>query len=160
MSFVVITDSSGNLQRRQIQENALEIIPFSYYVNGEEHNIVKDGGLSLVSNEDLPSFDSNVFSLFQSNSGVSAFSGTTVTKMLTGKSLSVSPYFDELENGINGRSTVKDLETAFQLMYLEFVDPRFDPEEWQNGIDQIQAVLPNLVNQPNYKLQTELYKTL
>ena len=44
MSFVVITDSSGNLQRRQIQENALEIIPFSYYVNGEEHNIVKDGG--------------------------------------------------------------------------------------------------------------------
>lgn len=44
MSFVVITDSSGNLQNRQIQENALEIIPFSYYVNGEEHNIVKDGG--------------------------------------------------------------------------------------------------------------------
>jgi zinc protease len=123
-------------------------------------NIVKDGGLSLVSNEDLASFDDNVFSLFQSNSGVSAFSGTTVTKMLTGKSLSVSPYFDELENGINGRSTVKDFETAMQLLYLYWTDPRFDPEEWQNGLDQLTAVLPNLVNQPNYKFQTQLYKTI
>ena len=123
-------------------------------------NIVKDGGLSLVSNEDLPSFDSNVFSLFQGNSGVSAFSGTTVTKMLTGKSLSVRPYFDELENGINGRSTVKDFETAMQLLYLYWTDPRFDPEEWQNGLDQITAILPNLVNQPNYKFQTQLYSTL
>ena len=123
-------------------------------------NIVKDGGLSLVPNEEMASFDDNIFSLFQGNSGVSAFSGTTVTKMLTGKSLSVSPYFDELENGINGRSTVKDFETAMQILYLYWTDPRFDPEEWQNGIDQLNAVLPNLVNQPNYKFQTELYNTI
>ena len=123
-------------------------------------NLYKDGGTSLISNEDLSSFESNVLALFQSNSGVSAFSGTTVTKMLTGKNLSVNPYFDRLENGINGNSTVKDFETAMQLVYLYYMDPRFDPEEWENGIDQIKAILPNLVNQPNYKLQTELYKTL
>ena len=123
-------------------------------------NLHKDGGMSLVADADMASFDSDIFSLFQSNSGVSAFSGTTVTKMLTGKSLSVSPYFDELENGINGRSTVKDFETAMQLLYLYWTDPRFDPEEWQNGLDQLTAVLPNLVNQPNYKFQTQLYKTI
>jgi len=121
---------------------------------------LKDGGLSLVSDEDMASFDDNIISLFQSNSGVSQFSGTIMNKMLTGKNLSVSPYFDELDHGINGSSTVKDLETALQLVYLLFTDPRFDQEEWQNGIDQIEAVLPNLVNQPNYKLQSELYKTL
>ncbi len=123
-------------------------------------NLYKDGGTSLISDKDLSSFESNVLALFQNNSGVSAFSGTTVTKMLTGKNLSVNPYFDKLENGINGNSTVKDFETALQLIYLYYTDPRFDPEEWQNGIDQINAILPNLVNQPNYKLQTELYKTL
>ena len=101
-----------------------------------------------------------MLALFQNNSGVSAFSGTTVSKMLTGKNLSVNPYFSKLENGINGNSTVKDFETAMQLVYLYYTDPRFDPEEWQNGIDQIKSILPNLVNQPNYKLQTELYKTL
>ena len=123
-------------------------------------NYVKDGGLSLVSTDDIASFDDNIFRLFQNNSGVSSFSGTTVSKMLTGKNLSVTPYFDQLENGINGNSTVKDFETALQLLYLYAMDPRFDPEEWQNGIDQINAVLPNMVNQPNYKLQEQLYKTI
>ena len=123
-------------------------------------NLVKDGGRSLISTDDLASFEDNILGLFQSNSGVSAYSGTMVSKMLTGKSVSVNPYIDALEHGINGRSTVKDLETALQLLYLEFTDPRFDPEEWQNGIDQIEAILPNLENQPNYKLQCELYNTL
>ena len=122
--------------------------------------LTKQGGESLIPTEDLASFDSNIFSLFQSNSGVSAFSGTVLSKMLTGKNVSVSPFIDGVEHGITGRSTVKDLETAFQLLYLQFTDPRFDSEEWQNGIDQIEAILPNLVNQPNYKLQTQLYKTL
>ncbi len=122
--------------------------------------LTKQGGESLIPTEELASFDDSIFGLFQNNSGVSSFSGTTVTKMLTGKNLSVNAFIDPLEHGISGRSTVKDLETAFQLMYLEFVDPRFDAEEWQNGIDQIEAILPNMVNQPNYKLQTELYKTL
>ena len=123
-------------------------------------NYYKDGGLSLVSTDDIASFDRNIFSLFLNNSGVSSFSGTTVAKMLTGKNLSVTPYFDQLENGINGNSTVKDFETALQLLYLFAMDPRFDPEEWHNSIDQISAVLPNLVNQPNYKLQQQLYKTI
>ena len=123
-------------------------------------NIYKDGGLSLVSTDDIASFDDSIFGLFQNNSGVSAFSGTTVSKMLTGKNLSVTPYFDQLENGINGRSTVKDFETALQLIYLYWTDPRFDAEEWQNGIDQLNSVLPNLANQPDYKFQKELYNTL
>ena len=122
--------------------------------------LTKQGGESLIPTEDLASFDENLISLFQSNSGVSKFSGTILAKMLTGKNISVNPFIDPLEHGISGRSTVKDLETALQLMYLEFTDPRFDPEEWQNGVDQISAVLPNLVNQPNYKLQTQLYSTL
>ena len=45
-------------------------------------------------------------------------------------------------------------------MYLFYTDPRFDQDEYDNGINQITAVLPNLENQPNYKLQKELYKTL
>ena len=120
----------------------------------------KDGGLSLVSTDDIASFDRDIFTLFRSNSGVSSFSGTTVTKMLTGKNITVNPFFDQLEHGVSGNSTVKDFETALQIVYLYVTDPRFDPEEWQNGIDQINSILPNLVNQPNYKLQKELYETV
>ena len=143
-------------------KNGVQVIVYPTDLQKDQilFNLYKDGGTSLISDEDLASFESNVLALFQSNSGVSAFSGTTVSKMLTGKNLSVNPYFSKLENGINGNSTVKDFETAMQLVYLYYMDPRFDPEEWQNGIDQIKSILPNLVNQPNYKLQTELYKTL
>ena len=43
MSYVVITDTSANLEAPQIADYMLEVIPFSYYINGEEHNIIKDG---------------------------------------------------------------------------------------------------------------------
>ena len=123
-------------------------------------NIYKDGGLSLVPTDDIASFDGSIFGQFQNNSGIAGFSSTVMSKMLTGKTLSVNPYFDQLENGINGNSTVKDFETALQLIYLYFTSPRFDPEEWQTGIDQLSAYIPNLENEPNYKFQKELMNTL
>lgn len=36
MSFAVVTDTSSNLQNKQIKENDITVIPFSYYVNGLE----------------------------------------------------------------------------------------------------------------------------
>ena len=123
-------------------------------------DLYKAGGLSLIPDEDIASFDDNIIALFRKNSGVSVFSNSVVSKMLTGKNFSVSPYFEALENGINGTSTVKDFETAMQVTYLLYTDPRFDPEEWQVGIDQLKAVLPNLEGQPNYKMQKEVYNTL
>ena len=121
-------------------------ILFSYY---------KDGGLSLIPDQDIASFDDTILSLFDSNSGVAGFSGTVMGKMLSGKNLSVSPYFERLEHGIKGESTVKDFETALQLAYLYITEPRFDQEEWKNGIDQLESYLPNLVNQPDYKFSKE-----
>ena len=123
-------------------------------------NIYKDGGLSLIETEDLASFDQTILRLFTNNSGISSFSGTMVTKMLTGKNLTVAPYFDTLEHGINGTTTVKDLETALQIIYLMFTDPRFDPEEWENSVDQLRSYLPNMVNQPNYKFSSRMYQTV
>jgi zinc protease len=142
--------------------NGVKVIvyPTDYTKDQIIFTVSKDGGRSLIATEDLPSFESNVLSLFIQNSGVSQFSGTTVAKMLTGKTLSVTPYLDDLDHGLTGSSTVKDLETALQIAYLYWTDPRFDQEEWQNGIDQLNAVLPNLENQPNYKFQDQLYKTI
>jgi len=37
VSFVVVTDTSGNLQNQQVREYDLKVIPFCYYINGEEH---------------------------------------------------------------------------------------------------------------------------
>jgi zinc protease len=73
--------------------------------------------------------------------------------MLAGKMVSVTPSIGATTHSIGGQSTPKDLETAFQLLYLYIADPRFDAEEYATGIQQIKAVLPNLVNTPDFKFQ-------
>ena len=111
------------------------------------------GGKTLIATEDLPSFEDNIWSLYRQNSGLSKFPKTTLSKMLAGKMVSVTPSIGATTHSIGGQSTPKDLETAFQLLYLYMADPRFDAEEYATGIQQIKAVLPNLVNTPDFKFQ-------
>ena len=80
--------------------------------------------------------------------------------MLAGKSVSMNPYIGNTEHGISGNCAPKDLETALQLMYLYFTDSRFDQDEYQTGIQQIKAVLPNLVNNPQFKFSQAVNNTL
>ena len=142
--------------------NGVKVIflPTDYTKDQILFNLYKDGGSSLIPTADVPSLDENIFGLYLNNTGVAGFSGTQVSKMLTGKTLSVTPYVNNLAHGISGNTTVQDLETTLQLVYLFFTQPRFDQDEYDNGINQIKAVLPNLMEQPNYKLQKELYKVL
>ena len=143
-------------------KNGLKVVvlPTEYKKDQVLFSLEKDGGLSLVADEDMPSFEDNIFGLFQRNSGVSEFSGTDLQKMLAGKNVSVRPYIGSLRHGISGSASPKDLETAFQLMYLYFMDPRFDETEYQTGIEQIKAVLPNLESQPSFKFQNEMIRTI
>ena len=121
-------------------------------------NISLEGGRSLLSDEELFSFDPNIWSLYLQNSGIAGFPATTVRKMLAGKQISVSPYINDYYHGISAESTVKDVEEAFQMLYLYYTDPRFDEIEYQQGRSQIETVLPNLMEQSNYKLSKALYE--
>lgn len=132
------------------------ILPTEYKKDQVLFDLYMNGGRSLIATEDLPSFEDNVFQLFLRNTGLAEFSGTDLGKILTGKSVNVSPYISGIRHGITGISSPKDLETAFQLMYLEFAKPRFDNNEFMTGISQIKAVLPNLENQPDFKFEKEI----
>ena len=136
------------------------VLPTQYEKDQVIFNIQKDGGMTLVATEDKPSFEDNIWALFLNNSGISKFSGTQVPKMLAGKNLSVTPYISNATHGVQGSSTPKDLETALQLVYLYFADPRFDEAEYETGIQQIKAILPNVANNPDFIFQNELNKIL
>ena len=118
------------------------------------------GGKNVIATEDLASFEDNIWSLFLDNSGISKFSGTQVPKMLAGKNLSVSPYIGKISHGVQGQCAPKDLETALQIAYLYFADPRFDPKEYEPGIQQIKALLPNILSNPDFQFQQEMNKVL
>ena len=123
-------------------------------------NLNMNGGKSVIPTEAMPSFEDNIWSLYLSNTGVSKFSGTQLPKMLAGKNVSVMPYLGGSQHGIGGQCAPKDIETALQLMYLMFTQPRFDADEYATGIQQIKAVLPNLKNNPMFQFQTAVSKIM
>ncbi len=123
-------------------------------------NITKKGGKTLIATEDLPSFEDNIWSLYLEYAGISKFAGKNVPKMLAGKSLSVSPYIGGSRHGVNGSSTPKDLETALQIAYLYFTAPRFDESEYMTGINQIKALMPNMMANPDFLFDIEMDKIL
>ena len=136
------------------------LLPTDYEKDKISINLFKKGGESLISDEDLYSFESNIMALYQQNTGVAQFPATTVSKMLSGKQVGIHPYIGNYQHGVSGTSTKKDIEIAFQLLYLYFTSPRFDSDEYAQGIKQIETMLPNLENQPNWKLQKAFVKTI
>ena len=136
------------------------VLPTQYKKDQVLFNIELMGGKNAIATEDLVSFEDNIWTLFLNNSGISKFSGTQVPKMLAGKNLSVSPYISNTRHGVEGQCAPKDLETALQIAYLYFADPRFDQNEYEPGIQQIKALLPNILANPDYQFQQEMNKVL
>ena len=83
-----------------------------------------DGGTSLYGDEDIPNFA--LISSGVTEGGVGQFDAVTLRKMLTGKSVRVSPSVGSTGQSISGSSSVKDMEALFQLAYLYFTQPRKD----------------------------------
>ena len=123
-------------------------------------NLYKEGGRTLLTQDELYSFEENVWQVFTAMAGVSKFPKQVLNKMLAGKYASAYPTVSGVQHGISGNCQPKDIETALQLMYLTFTDMRFDEQEFANAMGQIQAVLPNILNTPDFALQTEIQKTL
>ncbi len=143
-------------------KNGLKVIvlPTEYKKDQVLFSLEKNGGKNNIPVEDLVSLEDNIWQVYLANSGVSKFSGTALPKMLAGKRVSVQPFINGYASGVNGQSAPKDLETAFQLAYLYYADPRFDEDEFNVGIQQIQAVFPNIKNTPDFKYGVELNKVL
>jgi len=143
-------------------KNGLKVVvlPTQYKKDQVGFDLVRKGGTSLIPDADIDSFDSNVMQMFNANSGISSFSSTTVTKMLSGKTVSVNPYMRGITSGVSGSCAPEDIETALQLLNLCFTDPRFDTEEWNVGINQLKTYIPNMLTTPNYVLNQHLYKGL
>ena len=141
-------------------KNGVEVVllPTEYTKDQIRMSLWREGGRSLIATADLDSFDDNVIGMFYQNSGIAGFTGSQTKKMLTGKNVYVQPYFGSLTSGINATSTKKDLETAFQLIYLTYMQPRFDADEYQVGLDQLASMLPGMQENPRYKLQKDFYR--
>ena len=115
-------------------------------------------GKSIIADEDMIMADN--LSDFISNQGVGEFSKTDLTKQLAGKAISIHPFLGGSMQGFNATCSPKDLEVAFQLIYLYGTSPRFDEDAFNILKDQLVNVYANIESDPNYAFQRELYKSL
>ncbi|WP_207421850.1 M16 family metallopeptidase [Desertivirga brevis] len=104
------------------------------------------GGTSLYPDKDFQSA-ANASAII-SRSGIGEFNSIQLPKMLTGKRVSVNPYIAERTEGLNGFAAPKDLETALQLTYMYFTQPRKDAEIFQAFVSQQKGALANRNNDP------------
>jgi zinc protease len=92
--------------------------------------------------------------------GVKDLSVTDLRKFLSGKVASVTPYMNQTDEGIEGSSSVKDLETFLQLVYLYFTQPRKDAGAFQSFVTSQKGIYQNLKANPNAFFSDTLTKTM
>jgi zinc protease len=80
--------------------------------------------------------------------GLGKFSATDLKKVLAGKNVKMSFTIDRYNQEIAGSSNRKDLETAMQLLYLNFTGIRKDPSAYKSFVSRATAVLSNIVSNP------------
>jgi zinc protease len=116
------------------------------------------GGTSLASDADwVPAMTA---SQVVASGGLGKLSAVDLRKALTGKVASVRPFIQESDEGVSGSGSRKDLETLFQLIYLNFTAPRSDPAIFNVITTQTKTVLTNQAASPDFAFGQALNSAL
>ena len=121
--------------------------PTTYKDNEVLFTAFAPGGTSLYSDSDYQSA-ANAAGIIPSF-GAGNYNPTQLDKFLSGKQLAVRSYISERMQGVSGAATPKDLETALQLLYTYYTEPRKDSLLFQGIIARSKASLQNRANDPS-----------
>lgn len=92
--------------------------------------------------------------------GIGNFSPLDLQKVLAGKSANASPSISSTSEGISGSSSVKDVETMLQLVYLYFTAPRKDTALFNSWVQKNKSQLAMLGANPQFAFIDTLYKVM
>ena len=104
------------------------------------------GGSSLVSDKD--DLDASFGAYAVSDGGLGNFTPTALRKKLTGKRASVTNSVSTWGEHVGGSASRKDLETMFQLTWLNFTQPRVDSASFKAWVNLVCSVQANNDNDP------------
>lgn len=88
--------------------------------------------------------------------GISEFDSPTLTKMLTGKKLTLSPFISELTEGFQGSTSPDDIETFMQLLHLYFTNPREDAKSFEAFKQRMKQNIENSKKNPQSVLNDSI----
>ena len=112
------------------------------------------GGTSLASDADY--IPASSATQVVTAGGLGKFSIVDLEKMMSGKIANVTPFINEVQEGLTGNSSKKDLETMFQLIYLRFTQPRADANAFNVQTTQLKTLLANQSAAPEFSFSKAL----
>ena len=101
-----------------------------------------NGGASVLGKGDV--YNLQFANYILSQSGLGNFSSTDLQKALAGKQVGTQFSIENAMHGLSGNSTPKDLETLFQLIYLDFTKVTKDEKAVNNFLTLISTQLKNI----------------
>ena len=106
----------------------------------------REGGISLLKEEDIPS--AMLLGDAISQMGVGGFSTTDLEKLMSGKRINLRINTSEERDLVSGRISPKDLETALQMVYLYFTQPRWNATDYKTWMEKMKANYINAESDP------------
>lgn len=133
--------------------NGVKIIvkPTTFKADEVRMKALAKGGLSILTDEEF--YMGEMMPSINAMSGVGKFSSTELKKQLSGKSASVQPVAENYTSAMQAYCSPKDLETMLQLLYLNFTQPRFDQNDYNNLMKMLRAQLENARTNPDFLMQ-------
>ena len=119
---------------------------------------VADGGAAIFADEDY--YSAQMLGSVMASSGISKFSASDLRKQLSGKQVHVGVGVSTYKHMVEGSATLKDVETLFQLMYLNFTTPRFTEEDFATLMNRYNAMLANQLTNPDFIFMQNAMKSL
>lgn len=112
------------------------------------------GGMSLYQVKDLPtvSIGTGLIGSF----GIGNFDEIQLNKLLTGKIANTNAYIGGLYDNVSGSCSPKDFETMMQLVYMRFMNPRFDEKAFNSLLKRIIENLKQQSNNPRKIMQDSI----
>ena len=160
-SNIVIEKKNDELKLTELElANGVKIIlkPTDFKNDEIDFFAFRPGGTSLA--DSVLFVSASLATSLVQNSGVGKFDLMQLRKILAGKVVNVVPFIGEISEGLNGSSSVKDLETMFQLVYLSFTSPRIDSTSFVSFKAKIQSYLINRGASPEAAFQDTIQVTL
>jgi zinc protease len=160
-SKIISEKKNENLKLTELElANGVKLIlkPTDFKNDEIDFYAFRPGGTSLSDSAEYIS--ASLAASLAQNSGIGKFDLTQLRKMLAGKVVRVAPFIGEISEGLSGSSSVKDVETMFQIIYLSFTSPRIDSSSFISFKTKIQNYLINRGASPEAAFQDTIQVTL
>ena len=116
------------------------------------------GGQNLYGEADL--FNARYATQLAKSMGIGAFAPLDLSKVLAGKTASLTVGLSETTEWVSGSASPADVETMLQLLHLRFGKQRRDADLYQSFISRSQDASKNALSNPQVQFGNALRATL